>query len=232
MFGGTGLLMHKGKTQSDPYFGNVIIQLPFTGEEGSADIIDVSSHGHIVTPFSGTTITRAVLDPFGNNTGVLNCPTGVKIVSDEVNFGNSHFTIEGFFRLKNTSSSYMRLLSLGYQNLGLYLSGNTLFGMVEGNWTNALATLPIDEWLFLFLVRNSAYLGLYLGHTNILAYSTNDQITAGYNSTPNYYGLPPTIGFGCEIAGGYGSPVYMSNWRVTKGVARDVIVPTAPFYII
>lgn len=189
----------------------------------------------LVSAYGLAEATSAVPGPFaGTGCGYFSGSNGSRLrLPDSAAwaFGTAPWTVEFWIRPVNGGhgSAYSRILETATWPAGGGLS------IVTDNLTNPArlgahggsgepglwcdGTLPNDTWSYLALVFDGAY----------LTWSINGiaNVTAAWSK--NY--TQPALSIGARLDGGaelyYG---YLSNLRITQGVARDVsVVPAGPF---
>ena len=141
-------------------------------------------------------------------------------------FGYNNFTVEFWVYYASTSASYVFIDMRGASGSGtaptIYMTGGTFY--VAFGTGNVISTTPpsANAWHHIAISRNSSSTKLFID--GVQAGST---YTASTNMATAYY---TTVGY--YAGGGYTLNGYMSNVRVTKGIARylqNFAVPVAPF---
>jgi hypothetical protein len=166
-------------------------------------------------------------------------------LSQPFNFGTNSFTIEMwvnpsttnhqsacFFTQQHIAASNTPISICIYLNGGNYeVVGNGLgWGIYSGGaWQVAqfnLATIPINTWTFIALVRNGNVFTMYVNGTSVGSVTNSSSCSAG--STPYF------LGRRWDLAGSY--PYYngyIDDFRITRGVARytsNFTPPTSQFF--
>lgn len=220
----------------DIYFSNVVLLLPLTGSNGSTAITDSSKNTKAITLLDNAQIATDVADPFGLSTGTGKFDGSADGIifpnSNDFNFGAGDFTIEFFIYREGTNTNYTRI----YNPDGDYYAGviiaidanNNLvtFGTsADGDYNLWSATspvfIPLNTWLHCALVRHGNRVTMYV---NGMAYSiatlpTNQSL---YQSPQSNLCIGGQHGTNRSLNG------RLSNFRVTKGVARYTGVFTPP----
>jgi len=225
----------------DGDFSNVSILLLGEGANGSTTITDSSGSPKTVTAVGNAQISTAVNTPFGTGDGVLTFDgNGDYIESPESSafaYGTGDFTIEMWLYpasgMSIFSTFYNNLLSAG-NNTGFYL-----WTQPAGAGFYSIDLLPSDA---AYIVNSDgddiqantwSHFALTRSGTTIRGFVNGTQIwtaTSSLNITANKIRLANPLG----NTSGQDWNGYISNLRITKGVARyteNFDVPTAPFPI-
>jgi len=221
----------------DGDFADVSLLLKGEGTNGSTTILDSSSNNLSVTANGDAQISTAVNTPFGTGDGVLAFDgTGDYLQAAESNsnltFDTGDFTVEFFIYYNSTNTDDLLLdwrNSVGGQDrIVLFQTGGNLTLFNPNNTTTTIFTPSTNIWYHVSLCRSSGTLRAYVDGIQVFSVA----------NAVNY--LPPgsTNGIyigGIAFASGYDFDGYLSNLRITKGVARyteNFDVPTAPFPIL
>lgn len=236
------LILAKDYNTIDPNFDNVSLLLSGEGANGSTTIIDSSNNNNVVTAFGDASISTAVETPFSPTVpsdGVLAFDgTGdylrVPESNSDLTFGIGDFTLE-FFIYWNTITASVLLdwrdgIGVQGDRITFYIPSNqlVLFGIYPtGNTLSLNFTPSINTWYHCALSRTGGTLRFFV-----------DGIQTYSGSNPNNY-LGPQSSSGIYIGGitplitGFDVDGYISNLRITKGVARytaNFTPPTQPFF--
>jgi len=216
----------------DGDFDNVSLLLKGEGTNGSTTILDSSSNNLSVTAVDNAQISTAVNTPFGTGDGVLAFDgTGDYLTipsSTDFEFGTGDFTIE-FWLWPITNTDYW-ILGKGDEatqagsSFSFYNGGAWEFYTSGGGVSVPRPLLTTGTWQHIAAVRN---LGIITIYKNGISVSSASIGTSAINSTPS-----SALKIGMYSVAGYNG--YISNLRITKGVARyteNFDVPTAPFPI-
>jgi len=221
----------------DGDFADVSLLLKGEGTNGSTTILDSSSNNLSVTANGDAQISTAVNTPFGTGDGVLAFDgTGDYLQAAESNsnltFDTGDFTVEFFIYYNSTNTDDLLLdwrNSVGGQDrIVLFQTGGNLTLFNPNNTTTTIFTPSTNIWYHVSLCRSSGTLRAYVDGIQVFSVA----------NAVNY--LPPgsTNGIyigGIAFASGYDFNGYLSNIRITKGVARyteNFTPPTAPFPIL
>jgi hypothetical protein len=216
---------------ADPLFTNVVLLLPLTTSSGLVDV-----KGKVVTN-DGSTASTAVLDPFGNNTGVRAFTGGGARISvaqsADFTFGAGAFAIDfwiyptalpagtgwGIFDARSTA------LEIDYSIYAA--SSNGAVSFKENNIDMGLAgvpTLALNQWKYVCISRDTTgFAKLWIGGTLAnTASARNTNTTASGNLL-----IGDLLNTQSPFAGSLNG--YLSNFRITRAYRDGSIVPTAPF---
>jgi hypothetical protein len=218
----------------DGDFDNMSLLLKGEGTNGSTTILDSSSNNLSVTVNGDAQISTAVNTPFGTGDGVLAFDgTGDYLTipsSTDFEFGTGDFTIEFWFKVLSVSGVQILYDQRNGANEGpqptLYTINSSLRYFTNASDRITVGTVAINQWYYLVLTRKGSSTKAFIGgiqggstYTDTTTYTTGPSVFIGRNPDPsNPY---PFNG-------------YISNLRITKGVARYIEnfdVPTAPFPI-
>jgi len=208
--------------------------------------LDSSSNNLSVSVVNDAKISTTVATPFSPTVpsdGVLAFDATVDYLavqdSSEFEFGAGNFTIEywAYFNDLTNSQNHItkRDRSIGINFAPFYLGNNAsnnmrFFASSNGSsWDVAsnlsFGSLTINKWYHIALVRNgSEFTGYVDGKGTFLTTSSASLV----NNSASLI-----VGSDTNATGGYNG--YISNLRITKGVARyteNFDVPTAPFPIL
>lgn len=219
----------------DPYFANVPLLLHMNGANGSTTFTDSSGTPKTVTAYNGAAISTA-WSKFGGASGLFDGTNDYIDTPDNAGFtlGTSDFTIEGWVRFNavtaaifaiagqcnsagaNTSLSFTIQKSAANKLDAFCCSGGSVIGRCTGTTT---VTTGVDYY---FAYRRSGTgFGLYVN-------STTPEATATSSSSVNDSSSRLAIGRLGEYSAFYGN-MYVDDFRMTVGVARTIVVPTAQF---
>ena len=204
-----------------------------TGANGSTSFVDKSKNALTVTPYGNAQISTAQ-NPFGSgSSGYFPVNTNSPLVIDNSQgliFGTSDFTIDGFFlpsspplglgalfiKGLNTSNG----LSLGLTPQGIFLRCN-----VYDTYDVNVAT--ISSYSFVAWQRKQGIITFWLNGVSVFSqnvsfnHTDSDVLYVGSNTNNSSIGNPS-----------YSYAGYISNLRITKGIARytsNFTPPTRPF---
>lgn len=209
----------------DPDFANVSLLLPLNGTNGGASFPDESNNGFTVTGF-GNAQTTTAQSKWGGSSLVLDGSGDYLSVPDNAafDFGTGDFTIEFWLR-RSSYVNFQVIYEHGYVSAGAFLiianqSDGRLFVYCSGSIVAQESDgLALDTWAFYQIVRSG---------TTVIIY--RDGVSKGSGSDSTNLGVNADVGIGIRLSdGNYGYNGYMQDLRVTKGVARPNVVPTAAF---
>jgi hypothetical protein len=205
----------------DPLFSNVVLLMPMTTTAGITDIKGKSSTNN------GVTVSTALLDPFGQNAGVVSFPGGGSRIevaqSADFAFGSGAMAIEWWLYPTAFPASGGGVWGLMDARPAPAGSDWTVNGNATGNPTfydtvqgdTATGSLALNQWNYLCVSRSNIASEPHKiwinGVLALTATSRNNAITANGNLI---------IG---DITG------FASNLRITSAYRDGSIVPTAPF---
>lgn len=231
------------KTPVDPYRSQVSLLLRGNGANGSASFTDSGPSPKTITrpavANNNTQISTDIADPYGDaNAGVLKFDGAsdylVTSVSNQFTFGaTGDFTVEFWVypngaqvnnalvvgNANNWSTDYNNLWSVAMQStraISFYGSN----GLIYLTSTN---TLSLGQWTFVCFRRTGATVECYLNGVANGSRNTNTNLQD--------FSLDRGLVLGVYLPDGAGRTFngYLSDLRITKGVARNPASPTAPF---
>jgi hypothetical protein len=211
----------------DPYFASVVLLAHMNGTNGGTSFPDDSLSAKTLTAY-GNAQTSTAQSKFNGSSGLFDgAGDYVKTPhSADFNFGTGDWTLE-FFCQWNSISGYQTILDHGYGSLGA-ISIQT--GLNTGKFivytsgvarvTETSATPSTGVWYYYAFVQSGGTITIY-----------RDAVAAGSASNPADLTITAEFGIGARASNGtYGANAYIAEYRLTKGVARDVTsIPTAAF---
>lgn len=207
----------------DPNFANVSLLLQLNGTNGSTSFPDASSAGRTVTGFGNAQISTAQ-SKWGGSSLVLDGSGDYLSVPDNAafDFGTGDFTIEFWLRW-NSLSGFQTIYSHGLVGAGDLListqSGTGRFAVAfsgSGILTESDA-LGTGVWGFYQFVRSGTTVRLY-----------RDGVQKGTGTSGANLGSTSSLLIGSR-PDGFQFNGWVQDVRITKGVARANVVPTAAF---
>jgi len=212
----------------DPRFSEVSLLLPMDGADASTTFTDESELGNTVTAVGGAQIDTAQ-SKFGGASLLLD-GTGDYLelpVDAALDFGTGDFTIEAWIRVSTIASN-----NLIFQNKDYFLSDGFIFYVDTGGHLNIFggnallisgsgATVAIDTWYHVAMVRSSGTVTLYLDGVSqgSAALATSWPMAANNSIGADYYNG--------ALTGGYFNG-HLDDFRITKGAARYTAAFTPP----
>jgi len=222
---------------SDPLFANVVLLMPMTTTSGITDI-----KGKIATN-QGATQSTAILDPFGNNAGVMYFPGGGARISiaqsADFAFGSGAEAIDGWFyptaipggivwglmdtrmqlarsdwRIAGESTGRIGFSDFSYNTAPFNEFGDSPLILNQWNYYCTSRTINTTENHKTWL--NGSLIGTATTRNNAITAAGNLIIGDIIDTAPDYSG---------SFTG------YMSNLRITRAYRDGSIVPTASFPI-
>jgi len=209
----------------DPDFASVSLLLPLNGTNGGTSFPDESNNNFTVTGFGNAQTTTAQSQWAGSSL-VLDGSSDYLSVPDNAafDFGSGDFTIEFWLRW-NSLSGFQTIYDHGYTGSGALLlqtgNGDGRIGIyTSGSYLGQESGSPSTRtWIFYQIVRSGTSLRINRNGTSSLSVTNSTSL----GSTAN-------IGIGARLsAGTLALNGWMQDLRVTKGIARSNVVPTAAF---
>lgn len=228
-----------GGGPADADFANVSLFIPYEGANDATGFIDRGPANRTITNNNTVKIKTAVTK-FGNPTGLFESSGGRYLtVADDAafQFGSGDFTIELFFRFESFGSSFRALCSKwktsGGTDRAWWIGTNETTGTKRLEFdcgdgasgsTSLVGTTGLTTGVFYFIqVRRSGTTLQLLLDGSVEAQNTS------FSKTLNASSLEVKVGASQGGSADSFADGYMSNIRITKGVARPTTVPTAEF---
>jgi hypothetical protein len=212
----------------DPYFSNVVLFLKGNGENNSTNIIDSSSNPKSITVIGNTRISTDQ-SRFDNSSIVFNGGGDrLSVSNNDFAFGSGDFTIEAWVRPTGSGVAFGRVIQCGSFGSGgdwqlvRDASGGTTFGYwfdINGGSTRLISseTVNSNEWHFITIVRENSTVKMAINGAVVATGTSSQNLTR------------TTIAIGANEGGGESNPMFLDELRITKGIAREITLPTAPF---
>jgi hypothetical protein len=218
---------------TDPLFSDVVLLMPMTTASGITDIKGKSSTN------AGTSLSTAIFDPFGQNTGVVSFPGGGSRIevpqSADFAFGNSAFAIEWWlYPLTFPTGTAWGLLDVraGATATDWLFAGNpsgqiSMYGSDYNNpfhYNFANSPLILNQWNYLCTSRGpTGFATTWINGT--MVWTDTQRNNAIFSAGALLIGdqkdsVAPYAG----SFTGYGS-----NLRITRAYRDGSIMPTTPF---
>lgn len=211
----------------DSYFSNVVLFLKGNGENNSTNIIDSSSNPKSITVIGNTRISTDQ-SRFDNSSIVFNGGDRLSVSNNDFAFGSGDFTIEAWVRPTGSGVAFGRVIQCGNFGSGgdwqlvRDASGGTTFGYwfdINGGSTRLISseTVNSNEWHFITIVRENSTVKMAINGAVVATGTSSQNLTR------------TTIAIGASEGGGQSNPMFLDELRITKGIAREITLPTAPF---
>jgi hypothetical protein len=202
----------------DPYLPNTSLLLHADGANNSTNIIDSSSNPKLIARSENVSISTDQ-SRFGGSSILINSGVVSSSSSLDFAFGSEDFTIEGWIYL-------LTIPSFGFPDLFrttddlLYInfrqSGIFAITTASAIIASSPSPVPLNQWSYFAVTRSGSVFRVWLdgvGGTpataNLTFASTATAIRFGNGNVPLH--------------------AYIDEYRITKGVAREITLPTAPF---
>lgn len=212
----------------DPYLSNTSLLLHGDGANNSTNIIDSSSNPKSITVIGNTRISTDQ-SRFDNSSIVFNGGGDrLSVSSNDFAFGSGDFTIEAWVRPTGSGVAFARVIQCGNFGSGgdwqlvRDASGRTTFGYwfdINGGSTRLISSVTVDSnaWHFIAIVRENSTVKMAIDGTVVATGTSSQNLTR------------TTITIGANEGGGESNPMFLDELRITKGVAREITLPTNPF---
>ena len=239
-----------GNPGDDAYWSDVSVLLPFDGTVGDVVTFDYGPLGLEITN-AGNSVLNATHLKFGSTTSFLpnSYPQGWLVEDDaSLNFGSGDWTIEGWFFTPIADTTTRQLWGKWHYNTssipqGIYLAHNSsgLMNLWITDSTGAStshnfaypSTGAINwgdgAWHYMMCYRSGTDVHLWIDGYEWTTSSTTGVIAPAAIGSISILTTTDTfdVGFGKEPATAQSFVGWISDFRVTKGVARTHAIPTA-----
>lgn len=216
---------------SDPYFSSVVLLVHADGTNGSTTFPDNSSYARTLTSQNSAAVATAS-PKFG--TGALQITASNQALniphSTDFTYGTGDFTIEFWYRPANVAGNkdlYAKYTS-NADGIAIQQRAARLHILASFNGTSwsidqdgTADTLTANTWSFVQVLRTS---GVFRANVDGVTTITNSGFTASSLSANTQ-----TLQIGNNYLSGAGAIGMFDDIRITKGVARANVVPTAAF---
>lgn len=204
---------------------NVPLLLDFT----NGQIFDNASKNDLET--SGNTSVNTSIKKFGTGSMYFTSSSDRLIlpatsVGSQLYYGTGSFTIECWYYLGTLSTTGFGIIisqSVSTNNnLLLYIDTNSAIGLWLGNidlGKSANGVVQPNIWNYIALVRDGTNVQIYVNGTSVFNVSNSSSIGQNMVACINGYGHSNL----------YGNTCYIDDLRITKGIARTIVTPTAQF---
>lgn len=214
-----------GRDGKDLSFSSVELLLPMSSTNGNTSILDKSKNLLTVTLYGNAQISTAQ-SPFAEKgSGYFDGSSSYLSVSS-TQLSTADFTIEGWF-YQTSQPTYSTLFSLGSYTDGILFRKQTqgLDNFYIAGSSNSFnqGYLPLNAWNHLAVVRASGSVNVFFNGSSGFQVSNGSAINPAANLfVANAVHAPTNHYF----------PGYISNFRITKGIARytaNFTPPSRPF---
>ncbi len=212
----------------DPYFSNVVLFLKGSGENNSTNIIDSSSNPKSITVIGNTRISTDQ-SRFDNSSIVFNGGgDSLSVSNNDFAFGSGDFTIEAWVRPTGSGVAFARVIQCGNFGSGgdwqlvRDASGGTTFGYwfdIDSAGTRLISSVTVNSnaWHFITIVRENSTVKMAINGAVVATGTSSQNLTR------------TTITIGASEGGGESNSMFLDELRITKGIAREITLPTNPF---
>ena len=161
---------------------------------------------------------------FDGNGDYLTIPS-----SSDFGFGTGDFTIE-FWSYRTSLDMTRGIFGFGYYYNGILFrtnSGGNPFYLANNYWDWQVDLyFPINIWTYFAIVRDGSNVQIYINGISRLSVTNNSNL--GTSQFIRIGGSEHTIGFE-HIYGIQDFKGFIDDFRITKGIAREISVPTESF---
>jgi len=220
-----GLLLSKNIVYGDPYFEDVVLLIPFEGENNSTTFTDHSLYSKTLSPV-GDVCIKTAQSKWGAGSAYFDGTWDRIMVTpggSELNLGTSNFTLEGWVYPSGSGSPLIdNQSSTNYFNI--YFPGSTEFGLlIGGSWVFSSIAVSANQWNHIAIIRSGTDWFVYVGgkYKNTGSTLSNPSINLTTATTIGGYN------------GGHYFTGYVQDIRITKNVIRyteTFTPPTEKFY--
>ena len=228
-----GTILNDDGSNVDPLFANVVLLMPMTTTSGITDV-----KGKIATN-QGASISTTIVNPFGQNVGVLSFPgSGAQISiaqSSDFAFGSGAMAIDGWLYPTSVPTTgdfgFMDTRAAPNTAAAWAISGNTsnqiaMYDTSTGFYEYKSPGLVLNQWNYICFARPTT--------TGVTTSLWINGVLVGSNATRNNaIAADGSLKIGNTIDAISSSHTtftgYMSNIRITRAYRDGSIVPTAAF---
>jgi hypothetical protein len=182
------------------------------------DIITVGEVQTSTTPTPKFGVTTSIKFDPATNLDYLN----ILPVPPSLTLGTSNFTIEGWIYFNTVAGAQtifdQRPASTNGAYPVLYMNGATMIWYVNSAAQITSGSLSTLTWYYFAITRSASVTRMYIDGV---------QVVSTYSDTNNYLASRTLIGVSNDIASGLNGN--LQEFRITRGVARTITLPTAPF---
>ncbi len=210
-----------GAAPTDPDFASVSILLPLNGSNGGTSIPDVSTFAHSMST-DGT--TNDAQYKWGGSSYLSNAVAQITCTAGSEFSYTADFSIEVWVYFTATSADQY-LFDHGSNETVLIINpatGNVHLYHGASIINTGATPFSTGQWYFMQVVRS--------GSTITIGRDGSTYATATNSSTLGKSTGTFTVGsYAGGTASAYGPVGHLQDFRITKGVARPIAVPTAAF---
>lgn len=202
----------------DPYLPNTSLLLHADGANNSPDIIDSSPNPKLIARAGNVSISTDQ-SRFGGSSILINSGVVFSSSSLDFAFGSEDFTIEGWvYLLTIPSSGFPDLFRTTDDLLYINFRQSGVFAVTTPSdiIASSPSAIPLNQWSYFAVTRSGSVFRVWLNGlsgtpatANLTFASTATAIRFGNGNVPLH--------------------AYIDEYRITKGVAREITLPTAPF---
>ena len=208
-------------SSSDINSGSVVMLLTGDGSDGSRNFVDSSPNPKTISNFQdlkyqGYPLQTTRFKKFGTGSIDFNGESSFYVTGGTDFVFGGDFTIEGWLWTNNSAYENFQtiwelndyrngiLFRFGYATNGFYINGV--------NRGQIIQHFPALQWNHFAVVRNGSTVNVYANGVSILNFTETGVI--------NSNGGPLRVGESNHAAGQFAPPMYIDEFRITKGVAR------------
>lgn len=210
-----------GQPATDPNFADVAVLLHMDGSNGATAFTDSSSNALSITANGNAQVSTAQ-SKFGASLLVDGSGDSISLPasSTPLNVGTGNFTIELWVRAATIKAAGIFKRYSPDSSTGLYMTGGgNIAWWADGTAGQILlstTSLSVNTWYFVAVTRSGTSLKLWID--GVEESSTTN--SSNYNFSDFHVGRSFYDG---DFDG------YIDDFRLTKGVARTITVPTAAY---
>jgi hypothetical protein len=206
---------------SDLNASSVVMLLTGDGIDGSQNFVDSSPNPKAIGSFQdlngqGYPLQTTRFKKFGSGSIDFNGASSFYVTGGTDFVLGGDFTIDGWLWVNNQNQAgYQTIWELNdYRNGILFRFGSNTNGFyINGaNRGHLVPHFPILQWNHFAVVRSGSTVTVYANGTAIITFTETGVINSG--------GGPLRVGESAHTGGQFSPPMYLDEFRITKGVAR------------
>ena len=200
----------------DPYLPNTSLLLHGDGANNSTNIIDSSSNPKSITATGNARISTDQ-SRFGGSSILINSGVVYSNSSLDFAFGSEDFTIEGWvYLLTIPSSGFPDLFRTTDDLLYINFRQSGVFAVTTASAiiASSPSAIPLNQWSYFAVTRSGSVFRVWLDGVSG-APGTADNLTFASTATAIRFGN-----------GNVPLHAYIDEYRITKGIAREITLPT------